>query len=281
MRLLVIVSLLALPAFAEPSLREQADAAFERGEHARALFLLEKAYEESKEPGLVANQGLVLQSMGEHARAAEAFERYLAMEPPPEKRRAAELALDRLKPEVIVTSEPSGARVYVDTSSTSSGLTPLKLRLVVGSHFLSIRKTGYADATPTFDIELGKSHTVRQVLKAEAVAAPKPEAEASGWGQEHWGWTAIGTGVAAGGAAGVFFYLTGARKEEQEGAVSNEEFDHLGGLVETYNTAYIVSGIVAVVAVGTGVTLLLTADDDAASEPDTLSVGPGVVRVRF
>ncbi len=120
-------------------------------------------------------------------------------------------------------------------------------------------------------------HTVRAVLTP--IAATPAEA---GWGQTHWGWTAIGGGAAAGVASGLFLYLSSARKEEQEGAVSNEEFDHLGGLVETYNTAFLLSGVVALLAVGTGVTLLLTADEaSGAAEPETLSFGPGGLRLRF
>ncbi len=276
MRVLALL-LLTLPALAAPSLQDEADAAFERGDHVRALYLLEQAYEQTKEPGLIANQGLVLQQMGEHKRAAEAFERYLDTGPPAEKRRAAELVLDRLKPKVIVTSEPSGAEVYIGASKVRAGRTPLELRLVVGGHFLTLRQEGFADATPTFELHMGKGHTVRAVLTP--IAATPAEA---GWGQTHWGWTAIGGGAAAGVASGLFLYLSSARKEEQEGAVSNEEFDHLGGLVETYNTAFLLSGVVALLAVGTGVTLLLTADEaSGAAEPETLSFGPGGLRLRF
>ncbi len=133
-------------------LRAQAEAAIRAGEGVRALMLLEQAYALQPDPALIANQGLVYERMGQFAKAAEAFARYLETEPPPGKRVAAEAALDRLRPELLLDSEPAGARVFFD-GAVAAGRTPLKSRLVAGAHTIRLELEGYASLEEGFAVE--------------------------------------------------------------------------------------------------------------------------------
>jgi PEGA domain/Stigma-specific protein, Stig1 len=56
---------------------------------------------------------------------------------------------------VRITSMPSGASVYTDSSSTASGTTPLNLGLRSGSHTIRLSLAGYQDYTTTVTVIAG------------------------------------------------------------------------------------------------------------------------------
>ncbi|MCB9537055.1 MAG: hypothetical protein H6704_12455 [Myxococcales bacterium] len=118
---------------------------------------MQQAHAEDPAPGYVANQGVVLEAMGQYAEAVAAFERYLATSPPPAKRTAAEATVRRLRPEVVVGSVPAGgAGALRRGRRRGGGVTPLRVRLVAGPHFAELSLTGHRPARPAFVVEPGE-----------------------------------------------------------------------------------------------------------------------------
>ena len=54
---------------------------------------------------------------------------------------------------VYLSTTPTGANIYIDGSSTSSGTTPAIIILPVGTHHASLRLNGYKDVPVYFEVE--------------------------------------------------------------------------------------------------------------------------------
>lgn len=184
------------------ALEDAANEAFAEGQLIEALQLLKKAYALDPRPGLIANQGLVLEKMGEPARAVERFERYLSMGPAAEGREMAELKVDRLKPEVLFVSSPGGAAVTVDGGPEVVGHTPTKVRVLAGAHFAELRLEGFIVARPDFEVRAGQINKVEVPLVRQVVEAPPAQPDRT------WAWAATTGGGLALASAAVFGGLT-------------------------------------------------------------------------
>ncbi len=264
MRSLVVVlaAALALPgtalagdAAAAAALKARADASFNAGDFPTALLLLEQAYQADPQPGFFANQGLVLERLGDFARAAAAFDRYLASDPPPEKRAVIEAKLNHLRPEVVVSSEPAGADVHVDSAPVPLGRTPLKTRLLTGAHFVELRLEGHEVARSELRLEPGQPATVRLVLVPRAAPPPPPAADDR---RATWGWVGVGTGAAALATSTVFYFLARSELDARDGATSEQAWDDHQSAAELRAGVHYGAAGVGAAALSLGLYLLLT-----------------------
>ncbi len=249
-------------------LKAEADRAYVEGDYSSALTKLQAAYKADPNPGLIANQGLVLEQMGEHAASAAAFERFLATKPPAAKARKAHQVLARIKPEVEVVTDPPGATVrLVAGSARSLGTTPLHTRLVVGTHTLELRLAGHLPAEVAVRVWPGRALSVRQALARDpdARVARKVEPEEPGGKRGSvLAWVLLGGAAVAGGAAGAFYVLGDDAVSARDGARTGADWDAHQDDVELWNTSYLAAAGVAGAALVGGVVLLFTGGDEGA-----------------
>lgn len=283
MRRALLCMLVAVPVMATPQeaakLKASADQAFTDGDFPLALKRLQAAYAADPQAGFIANQGLVLEQMGEYGPAAEAFERFLATKPAAAKAKAALDVLARIKPDVEVVTDPPGAEVRsVAGSARKLGTTPLRTRLVVGTHTLELRLAGHEPAEVSVRVWPGRALTVRQALTRDpnAVVAPVGPLgpKAGGGGGNVWGWVLLGGAAVAGGAAGAFYVLGDDAVSARDRAQTGDAWDEHQSDAELWNATYLGAAGLAGAALVGGVVLLLTGGEDT-----TAVVTPGRVGV--
>ncbi len=228
------------------SLKEKAEAAIRAGDGPRALALLEQAYAADPQPGLVANQGVVYERLGQIERAVAAFERYLTLDPPGPKRLAAEATLRRLKPEVVLVSAPDSATVWIDGRAV--GRTPLTLRLPAGRHAARLEARGHAPLVPRFEVPMGEPTRLSYTL-VPLPEAPVPDATV--------GWTVMGGGAAAVVTAGVFGWMTADAVRARDEATSLHDFGARQDDANAYLVGTLVSAGVGLAAMGVATWMLM------------------------
>lgn len=245
MKILIVFALLApvVAVAADPEraaeLKAEADRLVLARDYAGALAKLEEAYAADPEPGYIANQGVVLQKLGRHADAAAAFDRFLATNPDPEKARMARDMVARLRPMVEVMSDPPGAKVSTDKEEL--GVTPLKAPLVVGDYtlYFSLRKHDPLEVKIT--VREGRPLSISQTLTPSKTAGKlvqvEVEKDTKPAPKRLWTWVALGTGVAAGVGAGVFYSLASGAVDDRDAARSGADWDAAQSDAETWNLA--------------------------------------------
>lgn len=280
--LMIFMALAPLPALAgDPvqaeSLKAEADRLFMSRDYAGALVKLEAAYAADPEPGYIANQGLVLQKLGRHADAVAAFERFLATHPDPEKAQMAESVLERLRPQVEILSDPSGAKV--STEKEELGVTPLKTHLVVGEHTLIFSLRRHDPLEVQVQVREGRPLAVRQTLtpsrnapKLVDVVVKKEEAPKTG---RLWTWVALGTGAAAAVGAGVMYGLASGAVDDRDGARTGAAWDAAQSDAETWNLGMWTAAGVSLAALAVGGVLFYTEGGGGVA----VQAGPGGVGV--
>jgi tetratricopeptide (TPR) repeat protein len=133
----------------EQQLKESADEAYNQRDYQKALDELQKAYLLTKNPRYIANQGLVFEDMKRYKEAVDALEFFIQTKPSKKKIRSAQQVINRLRPEVKIITDPSGAVVRFKSEKTSSGKTPLKLRLISGEHPMTLTADNYEPLSVT------------------------------------------------------------------------------------------------------------------------------------
>lgn len=261
--LAVLTLVAASSAWANPAegqrLLDQAEAAIRAGDSTRAVLYLEQAYAADPNPRYIANLGVVYERMGEYAKSAEAFQRYLGSDPAADKRAAAEAALVRLSPEGVLVSSPSGAAVRLDGAEASAGNTPLKLRLIAGAHVLRFTLDDHEPKDTALEVSPGKPFRVDITLTPEP-AIPVDQAL---------GYTLLGSGLAAMVGSGVLAYLTTSALDDRDAAGARDTFDAAQDRANLYGASAIALGGVGVVAAGVGIAALLRAP---GAEPGAAAV---------
>lgn len=247
----------------------EAEAAIGAGDTTRAVLFLRRAYAADPDPRYIANLGVVYERIGEYGEAARAFEQYLASDPEPDKRAAAEAALVRLRPEGVVVSTPAGATVTVD-GAASAGETPLRLRLAAGAHVVRFEAEGRLPVDAALRVEPGAPFRLEVTLPAAPVDP--------GAGRRRAGYlTLAGGGVALVGA-GLLGWLTVGALDERDTIREPDrrlDYEEAEDRANVLGVAAIAVGVVGLGALATGGWLLATAPDEAAV---TVAPGPaGVV----
>lgn len=253
-----LCALLAAPAVAhaDPAegarLLQQAEQAIREGDSTRAVLFLQQAYEVDPDPRYIANLGVVYERSGQYAAAADAFERYLAGDPEPSKRAAAESALARLRPEGVIGSRPSGALVLLDGAAEPAGRTPLRTRLLAGPHTVQLRLDGYHPVDRALGVDPGEAFQ----LDVDLRPLPAPDRRTAGL-------VAIGGGAVALGAAGLFAWLSADALDARDAAGDVSGFESAQDRANGFAWGAIGAGAVGLAAVGLGVAWLVEAPGGA------------------
>lgn len=234
------------------ALKTKAAHALMQQDFREALRLLEAAYAIDPQPELEANIGFAHYRLGNLAKAAAALERFLATQPPADKAQKARDLVDRLKPRIQITSDPSGAIVVAEDGG-ARGLTPVTLRLLVGEHTFTLKKTDHAEVTVSVRVREGRRDTVMRTLMrtqkrpktAQVFVKPveMPTKSASPWA-----WVALGGAVLAGAGAGGLYMLTDSAISDRDGARSGSAWDGHQSDAELYHTGMWASAGVAVIS---------------------------------
>ena len=204
-------------------------------------------------PGLVANQGVVLEQMGEYARAVEKYRRYLELAPEAALREVAELKIDQLMPEVMFATEPPGAEVFVDGVDTPLGLTPMRARLVIGPHFAEFRLAGHEPAKPAFTLQSGRAQSVRaRLVRLEPAPANAPRIgpAAQETPDRAWAWAALGGATAAGVAAVALGFMVRSEVDSRDSAPDLTAWHDRDDRAKGYATAAWITGATSLVVGG-------------------------------
>ncbi len=134
---------------------------------------------------LAFNLGRVSERLGRSRDAVDYYAKYLELAPTVQDRAEIEALVASLRRrlteqqgDLVVTTEPLGADVFVDGAATPLGKTPLTARLEAGEHALRVALAGHTAALQTVRIESGKRAAVTLRLVAEGGAAPAPVAVA-------------------------------------------------------------------------------------------------------
>jgi tetratricopeptide (TPR) repeat protein len=141
---------------------------YRRGDFASAARHFQSAYEALPDPAPLFNMARSWEGANEIARALDAYQRYLALVPDAADRQEVLARIDLLRQrpiEVFVTSQPSGAFVFVDGSAEPiPGTTPLVVRLPPGRHMVAFVREGYARSERAVDVRPGERQTLSTQL---------------------------------------------------------------------------------------------------------------------
>jgi len=172
-----LVTLLALvPAPARAQAPDQAvetpaQAAYRAGvEHFKAnrfedaIREFNKAYRLDPNPVLVFNMARAFEETRQYTSAIEFYRRYLTMAPESTDRQAVEDSIRTLEllaaknqtqaVALSVISQPDGATVFVDGREV--GVTPMKLDVAPGKHFIALERAGFVRASEEVSIDAGQ-----------------------------------------------------------------------------------------------------------------------------
>jgi hypothetical protein len=287
----LLICALASPTLASPGkarrLKAAADRAFVEGDYRRALSKLEAAYAADPQPGLLANQALVLEKIERYADAVVLMRRFLESGPGPAKAQAGESVLERLQPWVQVRLKAPGARVALD--GVDQGPAPARFRVVAGTHVISAAAPEHAEVQRTvmvrpaqpLEIDLKLRRTSRAPVRGRATPETVVLPAERGGPDRLWAYVAFGTAGAAALGAGVLYGLTagavGARDEAGTGVEWDDQQASADGL---YSGFWIASGVAAAAA-GVGVALWVLSDDGAATVQASAGPSGFVLSGRF
>ena len=288
--------------------------AYVRKQYDDAIAAFEAAYDAHPKPAFLFNLARCLERKGDLDRAIGAAERYLDEAPDGEEHEEAEALLDLLRVKrdkaegsVRVESTPPGATVrFVGARGGFDGVTPLTMRLPLGSYEVTLVKKGFTRAQRSVEVEATQEAVLEVVLerpveqpeeaavapathsepevepaKEEAVERPPPGDEGGGDSLRP-GWLVACAGVAAVAGGAVFGLLAGQAQSDRDALidapttyaayVEAEDKAKSRGLVA--NVLYGVGGL----TVAAGAVLLLLGDATDASAGLTLwPGGAGVV----
>jgi tetratricopeptide (TPR) repeat protein len=149
----------------EKELKDQADQAFSKGNIEESLRFLQQAYEVNQNPRYLANQALMMIEIKKYQEALDLFEKFLATDPEKSKRDAALNHLNKLTPEVIITSDPDGVEIL--EGNKVIGRTPMKKRFLAGNHEITLRKSGYETQNNTLIVPFAKPAAAQYTLDVQ------------------------------------------------------------------------------------------------------------------
>jgi PEGA domain-containing protein len=126
-------------------------ALYRQAAYEQAIAKFQESYGLVPEPNNLFNIGKCYERMGKFEQAIESYRRYIVEAENAADRQEVEQRIRNLEgrpASVSVTSNPPGATVFVDdTSSAPAGRTPVTLQLGPGPHILTLRMDGYEQST--------------------------------------------------------------------------------------------------------------------------------------
>lgn len=254
---------------------KQAQRRAKAGDFAAAVRLLQKAYDADPQPKYVANQGIAYFKMKQYELAAERFDWFLERVQDPDAQALAESFVMKMRPQVFILTQPSGAQIYIDQKL--AGTAPVVTELLVGRHLVRAELDGHHAADETFVVELNTSAKVTLELREDPMALvsgsslaptepevlpppPPPPPPARGWGSSDWGWTMLATGAALGVGGAVFGTLAFDATDQRDAAISRADWRSHQSSAEGWAAGYYTASGLALTSVTTGLTLLLLDD---------------------
>lgn len=135
-------------------LAEEAEVAFEigvqhvqRGEYLLALSYLLESNRLAPNKNVLYNIAGAYEALGRNEQAYQYYTEYLELEQDPQRRQDGQRGLARLAGRVAlvrITSDPPGARIYVDRRDLGArGVTPRTVALQPGTHTIIVEQNGY------------------------------------------------------------------------------------------------------------------------------------------
>jgi tetratricopeptide (TPR) repeat protein len=152
---------------------------YKQARYADALAKFEEAYRIKPHPVILFNIGKCYEHLGDIPKALRNYRDYLRLEPDAKDRQTVSDAIANLErrmedqgvQQLVVNSDPTGARVTVDDRSL--GNAPASAELAPGNHQVSLSLEGYEPVQRSFVMPSNKSMELSFALKA---SAPAPEA---------------------------------------------------------------------------------------------------------
>jgi hypothetical protein len=186
-------------------LKDRAAEALARGDYGTARDLFQQAYDRFPSPNYLFNLGLAFSKLNEPARAAQAFDRFLAesSDPPVDAARFARAQIEALSAQlgrVRVVTAVEGVDVRLDDRRV--GATPLRSTLwdTPGLHRLILSKTGYHPLEVMVALVAGVIEEPVITLMPEQVAPPTrpaPRHDRRWLVRRPWFWVAVTVPVVA------------------------------------------------------------------------------------
>jgi hypothetical protein len=271
-------------------LDKKARAAFDAKDYEGAARTFEEAYKLKPHPATQYNAALAWEKAGELARAADAFESALDSEGLDEGRAGASrdrLAALKRQLGYVFVSKPIGATLSV--AHVEKLAIPAKIHLTPGTHEIIVRRPDGSTEKKSVSVRAGES--LELAFEGGGLGpgpAPAPDeppeskptpvvdepAAGGSCSQCTWGWVAIGAGAVGAGVGAYFGLRTLSARDEFED--SNRTDAEARDRAVSSRTLSNVGFGVAIVGIGVGVVLLLTAPDskqEAATRTE-LRVGP-------
>jgi hypothetical protein len=292
--------------------------AYQRGDITAAAAEFEVALALSPTSGkLLYNLARCDERLGRLEDAASHYERYLAVKPTPADHGEVSLVVrslrDRLSKSgtpLMLTSDPTGARVFLNDEPTARGSTPFQTRVAPGTHAVRFELTGRAPRTRLVDVQadvpaallvelqlegaapalVAATPTVGAGAPGAASSAPAASALHSASGPSKVstdGWRRpAGWGLVAGGgvslAVGTVFLFKAFDTQERTGSYEPAEAktrDEAVSDLSTQSTVAVSCLALSAVLGGVGAWLLLSGTDDDTA-PVSVSVVPGAALVQ-
>lgn len=157
---------------------------YKRGHYDEALLEFFTSNRLAPNRNVVFNIARSYEALGRYDEAYQYYAAYRAAEPSEKERAAAGAKLKELAPHlalITVTSEPSGATVYVDRKDLGGhGETPLTVALSPGTHRLLLEKEGFEPAIAEATVRRGEkagSSLALQAIVGEVLVESRPSAE--------------------------------------------------------------------------------------------------------
>jgi hypothetical protein len=143
-------------------------ALMESGSPEAALPKFQQAYDLAAPPNALFNMGACHEAMRNHERALEYYERYLVEAPNADDRRDVQTRISTIRAvrsRLTISSEPIGAQIFLDSGETAVGTTDQELEVTAGTHVITLRLTGYQEATKTVTLLIGESKALPFALR--------------------------------------------------------------------------------------------------------------------
>ncbi len=298
----ILVAMHAVPAFvptaaAQPKQKKDAEtakkvlqliregnAAFGEESYEQAFQKYEEAYELYPDPAILVRLGKTAEKLGNTREAIEYFNEFARLMPddPAAKKltaRADELE-EKLPTVVTVTTEPSGAEIYLTKAREASlGTTPADIELAPGTHTLYLKRKGFETASEEVEVEAGGEKEVSVTLTRAMIAEDEDEtnksvepieSESSSIGT--YGYASLGVGLVTLATSGTFLYLKGVAEDDvndydkRAPGASRRALQERKDDANAYYDTALVTGIAGGVLTATGVGLLgyhyMSADAD-------------------
>ncbi|MFN3200686.1 MAG: PEGA domain-containing protein [Bradymonadia bacterium] len=255
--------------------KSRARAAYQAGQHAEALWCLEKAYTLHPDPGYRANRVPILEAMGRYVEALSTLRWYLDTRPGPKKRAIAEDMMARLAPQMTIRTTPPGAQVYLDGRESPIGVTPYSGSVVAGDHRLKLVLGGHHSVHIGIQVKPGKPLQLRRTLlpvpPLNLQQSPPPRVSRRG----PWGYVFLSAALVSAGVTGYFFAegqsAASARDSARNRNVWRSQNEQALQMQEGYQISL---GITALATVGSLLFFIYDMEETDRSDPQRPYVTP-------